>query len=85
METEFIVITSAARMPCTCWGRYRNVALCEVEKGKRPKMISERARGMVRIIDYRGKLNDGTTERCATARAIAELQAEADRLNADRA
>jgi hypothetical protein len=47
--SEFIVMVASAKS----WngagyaGRYGKVALCEVAKGVRPKMISRRARGMV--------------------------------------
>lgn len=55
-ETEFVVMDSAARMPSKCWGRYRRVAVVEIERGAVPKMISSRARGVVRIVK--------TWERC---------------------
>jgi hypothetical protein len=47
--TEFIVMTAAAAMPASVRARYGKVAVCEVIAGVRPKMISERAKGMVRI------------------------------------
>jgi hypothetical protein len=41
---EFVVLTTVTSYKCC--GAYGNVALCEVEKGVTPKMISQRAKGM---------------------------------------
>jgi hypothetical protein len=40
-------------------GRYWKVALCEVEQGVKPKMISERAKGMVFIWELHNHLRKG--------------------------
>lgn len=78
----YIVMTAAAAMPATCWGKYRRVAVVEVEQGAAwPAMISERARGVVRIVATWERRNVGTTERCAYARALTEAQELADKLN----
>lgn len=69
-------------MPSTCWGRYARVAVLEVEVGTHPTMISERARGVVRIVETWEKLNVGTSERCAYQRALAEAEELAADLNA---
>lgn len=71
MVTEFIVMSSAAKMPSSCWGKYRRVALVEVEKGVRPKMISARAKGVIQIIQTWERLNVGTSNRCAYSVALA--------------
>jgi hypothetical protein len=42
--SEFLVMTAVTSYK-RC-GRYGKVALCEVEKGVRPRMISDRAKGM---------------------------------------
>ena len=82
MNTEFIVMSASAQMPASNrFGRYGKVALCEVEKGVTPKMISQRARGMVRIVDLRDRLFWGTSSRCAFQKALAELKARAAELN----
>ena len=49
---RYIVMTASARMPGSCWGRYGRVAVVELEPGfsGRPKMISERARGVRRVV-----------------------------------
>lgn len=80
-KTQFVVKTSAAKMPSSCKGVYRRVAVMEVEKGTTPKMISERAKGVVRIVEIWEDLNVGRTERCAYRQALAEAEAMAARLN----
>ena len=84
MSTEYIIMTATAKMPASNrYGRYGKVALVEVEKGKTPKMISERARGMVRIVELRDRLFWGSTPKCAFQKALAELTARAAQLNAE--
>lgn len=77
----FIVQTSAAKMPASCWGRYRRVAVLEVEGPVIPKMLSERAKGVVRVVKIWDKLYAGKTDRCAFQKACAEAQALATELN----
>ena len=53
----WIVMTSSAKSN-SCWGQYRNVALVHINQeytanGKTPKLISERARGVVRLSTMR--------------------------------
>jgi len=81
METEYIVEVRQAKMPTTCWGRYGRVALMEVEAGTKPKMISERARGVVRIVALRDRLFWGKSDDCALWRAYYELLDQASELN----
>jgi hypothetical protein len=81
----WIVMTSSAQMPSKCWGQYRRVALVQLTqeytaKDWRPKMLSVRARGVVRLIDY-GHHNVGLTERCAYRRTLKEAEARAKELN----
>jgi len=83
MQTEYIIMTASAHMPNSCWGIYRRVALVEVEKGVEPKMISERARGVVRIVRTWENLNVGTTDKCAYRRALAEAKTELAELEKD--
>lgn len=82
METEYIVMDKTAKMPASVKAQYRRVAVCEVEKGARPKMISERARGLVRIVSTYERLHVGKTAACAYHQALTQAQIEADRLNA---
>ena len=82
MKNKFIVRCSAAKMPSSCWGKYRRVAVLEVEPGvERVSMISTRARGVVRVVATWEDLNVGTTERCAYAKAMRAAQSMADELN----
>ena len=62
---------------------YRRMAIVEVEEGfeGRPSMISERARGVVRIVDdYTESV--GKTDRSEGFRTRRDLMAKADKLNA---
>ena len=85
--TRFIVKTSAANMPASCWGRYRRVAVIEVADGVSDvAMISERARGVVRIVETWERCNVGKQQiRCAYSRALAEAREIAANLNAEAA
>lgn len=80
-QTEYIVRGAAACMPSSCWGRYGRVAVLEVERGAQPKMISEHARGVVRVVQTWERRNIGSTERCAYSRAWKEAEALAEQLN----
>ena len=81
--THFIVQTASATMPASCWGKYRRVAVLEVEAGmSRASMISERARGVKRIVETWERCNVGSTDRCAYSRALKEATDLADKLNA---
>jgi hypothetical protein len=72
MQTELIVMTSSAKVAGKArkYGRYRNVAVVEVEAGKRPSMISERARGLIRIVWHSGSRSVGKTDKCQYAAAL---------------
>lgn len=70
----WVVMTSAAHMPQSCKGRYRNVALVLLDqyhtaRNLRPAMISERAKGVLRV-EHFGHHNVGKTDKCAYARAL---------------
>lgn len=40
MTKRYVVMTAAACMPSSCWGRYRRVAVVEVRDGaEKPKQI----------------------------------------------
>lgn len=72
--------TPALRGKARRFGRnYRKMALIELKPGftGRPKMISERARGVAKIIECR-VLHVGTTERSEGYRVRADLLARAD-------
>jgi len=81
----WIVMTSSAKMPSSCRGNYRNVALVKLTPeyaaaGLVPKMISTRAKGVEKL-SVRGPLNVGKTARAAYQSQLAWAEAEADRLN----
>ena len=80
--TTYIVQTAAAKMPNSCWGQYRRVAVMEIITGTQPAMISKRARGVVRVVATWEKCNVGRTERCAYERALSEAYELAHQLNA---
>jgi hypothetical protein len=78
----FIVKTAAARMPTSCWGRYGHVAVIELYPGfETCAMISERARGVKRIVARWDRQHHGTTGRSAFQTALREAQALASQLN----
>ncbi len=65
-----------AQRPSSCWGgaRYYRVAVLEVEPGvERVAMISERARGVVRVVRVWDRLYRGG-ERSAFARAMRDAE-----------
>jgi hypothetical protein len=68
--SEYIVMTASAQMPSSCKGIYKKVAVCEVEAGVIPKMISERAKGMIRIVALWDKRHAGGGDRTAFALAV---------------
>ena len=65
-DTKFVVKSSTARMPQSCWGTYRRVAVLEVAAdAPEPRMISERARGVVAVVRTWERRSVGSTVRCA--------------------
>ena len=67
----YSVVSSAACMPSSCWGKYRRIAILELTSGDtKPGMISERAKGVKLIVETWEKLNCGLTKRCAFERAL---------------
>ena len=81
----WIVMSSSAKMPRTCRGNYRNVAIVHIDQeytshGYRPKMISARARGVLQV-RHLGRHNVGRTERCAFRRALIAAEELAYKLN----
>ena len=82
-ETRFVVITSSAKMPNTCWGRYSHVAVLEVAEDAFWGLhaIDDRARSVKRIVQGWYRLFHGETDRCAFAQALEEAHAVADERN----
>lgn len=82
-QGRFIVMSSTARMPQSCWGSYKRVGVVELEPGfvGTPKMLSERARGVRRVVETWENCFVGKTERCAYERALVEAAKLAADLN----
>lgn len=78
----YIVRTSCAKMPASCWGRYNRIAVLEVEPGAKPAMISTRARGVRSIVAAWEACHVGTSDRCSYRRALQEAETLANELNA---
>ena len=78
----FIVQTSCAKMPSSCRGTYRNVAVLEVDEGiSAVTMISERAKGVRKIVKMWRARNVGYTARCAFQIALKEANELCESLN----
>lgn len=82
--TRFVVVSSAACMPSSCWGVYKRIGVLEVESSvdERRLTIDERRKGVVRVVTTWERLNVGRTERCAYQKALVEAEALAASLTA---
>lgn len=82
----YIVMTASAKMPASVRGRYARVAVVELDPDHEgmPAMISERARGVRRIVETWERCHVGRTARCAYQRALAEAETLAAELNTAR-
>ena len=82
--TTYIVQTASASMPAKVKAPYKRVAILEVEDGVTGvSMISERARGVVRIVQTWERLHARGVD-TAYARAMADATATTAALNAAR-
>lgn len=77
-STDLLIMDASA--PHAGYGAYRRIALCEVAKGATPGRIDARSRGMARIVETWEHLRDGTAERCAFHRGLAEAHESAGAL-----
>ena len=78
----YIVQTAAAKMPSSCKGEYRRVAVLEVKNGvKKASFISVISKDVKRVIRVWERLNVGTSDRCAYAVALKEAEALVEKLN----
>ncbi len=68
---KYVVLTSSAKMPNSCWGRYGNVAIIETDGKTMPKQINSRHKAVISIPWYRGRLHIGGPK-SAYARAVDE-------------
>ena len=80
----YIVKQSSAKMPTSCkHGRYVRIGVLEVEpRYQDVSMISERARGVIRVVETWERVCVGKTERSAAAVAMREAMALCADLNA---
>ncbi len=81
----WIVMTSSASMPNSCWGRYRNVACVDLDQEYTahnwlPYCISDRARGVLKV-RHMGHHNVGKTDRCAYDKVVVEAERRCEVLN----
>lgn len=72
---KWIVMTTKAHMPSSCWGayNYRNIGLIELNRAEAlgaPKMLSDRAKGINRIIDAWYGVHCGETRKSKGVRII---------------
>ncbi len=89
MQTKYIVMSSVAKMPLSCWGRLAVVEVA-LNNGEPviPKMISTHARGVVKVVKTWERLNFGKTfyqanrlRKCAYEKALDEANELAKQLN----
>jgi hypothetical protein len=85
---RYIVQTASAPMPNKVKARYIRVAVIELtpeyaEQGLRPAMISDRAKGVAKIVETWERCHAGRTcgPRTAGGKAIAEATTLAQKLN----
>lgn len=82
---RFIVMTSSAHVSGKArqFGRYANVAVVQLEEDFSgvPTMISERAKGVLRVVRHWGACRVGKTDRCEFAVAKRDAEAMAAKLN----
>jgi hypothetical protein len=72
------VIESAAHMPNSCWGRYRRFAVVRVAPGGSPPAIIRDTK-TARVVSTWEKCRDGSTDRCAAAKARKAAYEDAER------
>lgn len=84
--SHYVVKVSSAKMPSRCWGRYKRVAVMEMEDGAPfPKMISDHTTGCIRVVRTWEKCFAGKSDRCAAGRAFAAANELAEQMNAQEA
>jgi hypothetical protein len=64
-HSQFIVRTSCAKMPNSCWGSYVHVGVIEVHHGHYTPQLRDTKSQTLRW--YSGRNNSGTSDRCAAA------------------
>ncbi|MCX6783356.1 MAG: hypothetical protein NTZ20_05240 [Candidatus Levybacteria bacterium] len=78
----YSIMTSSAKVSGKArLGTYRNIAVIEWDGLTYPKMISKRARGMLRIIHHFGSQSVGITERCQYKKTLLDAGRMIESLN----
>ena len=87
---RFVIMEASDRIPSSWQWQYaaRRIAVVELTpeyaaEGRRPKMISARARGVQTIVETWNQLRPGKTDRCEYGRAKSAAEQLAARLNAN--
>jgi hypothetical protein len=80
----FVVRTSKEKMPFSCFGKnnYKRIAVIETVNGEVPSMISNRARGVIKIKHEWRRCHCGGSN-SATAKALAHAIVLAHILNSE--
>lgn len=84
--TNYVIKISKAKMPGSCWGTYYRIAVIETDGRDHVSMISDRAKGVRRIVSLWGPVNRGRCSHlglaprnghlCAFERALAAAKTE---------
>lgn len=79
---RYAILTMSAQVPAKWRGIYKRVGIVELEPGfeGKPKMLSERAVGVRRVLRTWEQLRVGKTQRCAYRVAMEEAAAELAKL-----
>ena len=81
IRKPFIVQTASAKMPMSCRGKYGKVAVIETDGKTSPAMISNRAKGVVRIIHVDDQCHMGSTIKSSFGQAVKYAVELSDFLN----
>lgn len=72
---KYVILTSQAKMPSSCWGKYGRVAILEIKEGmKAPRIITDRAKSVIRIVRTWENRFCGKTNKSAFYKALEEAQ-----------
>ena len=78
----WVVMTSTAKMPSSCWGRYRNIILVKVEDPENPPPRADRRIKAILQMHHLGPYHVGLTDRDAYTKAYRSAVERAAKLNA---
>ena len=89
---RFAVVTSCAKMPTSCWGRYLHVGLVELDRvriadepdSRWTITLTDRARAVIEVLVVHRACHAGEMVRSEARRSLDELIELADRVALDR-